>query len=93
MNPAKLFKDIAASVARFRAVPQKVAAMTAARLTQTMTNVASNRGRKRHGTAEAVPNGVLVKAYTYKPHFGVGWMIELSRIAKAAMRDAGNGKD
>lgn len=93
ISPAKMFKDIAATAARFRAVPAKVATLTAARISQTMTTVAANRGRKRHGWAEAVPNGVLVHAYTFKPHFGLGWMLELKRIASKAMRDAANGKD
>lgn len=93
MNPAKLFKDIAASAARFRAVPQKVAASVGEVLTRYMTNVSAAKGRKLHGTATPVEGGVMVRVYTDKPHVGPGWRLAVLRSIKRHMRAAANGKD
>ncbi len=92
INPQKMFKDIAATCARFRAVPAKVAAETAARLSASMIRVAALRGHRTHGDASPVPNGVLIHAHTRTPGVGPQWMATLARVAKKAMTDAANGK-
>lgn len=93
ISPAKLFADIKATCARLRDVPRRATVDFAGKLTKSMAQVSGFKARKRHGSAEAVEGGVMVRAYTANPHFGPWWQKLLRTSARFHMRRALDGKD